>query len=194
MTEPVHERIDTSMRERSASHSLELDDLGKTDMFYVDLERYVGEVPASPKLSMLSRIGRHMKLSARSLPAFLGLRSPARDSATSSQRCPRHPPAEIATSGAMPAALREAEVNLPVILPHRRPTASREDGDASQREEIRPSSPAPAQASGWALPGALRVRARRGHCQPYSGTLPMVCCDCCCGRACDVLCVRVCAL
>jgi hypothetical protein len=74
MTEPVHDRISPAMRDRSASHTLELDDLGKTDMFYVDLERYVGEVPASPRLPMFSRIGRHLKLSARSLPAFLGLR------------------------------------------------------------------------------------------------------------------------
>ena len=53
MTEPVHERIDRTMRERAASHALELDDLGRTDTYYVDLERYVGEVPPSPRLSML---------------------------------------------------------------------------------------------------------------------------------------------
>jgi hypothetical protein len=49
MTEPVHQRIDTTMRERAASHALELDDLGRTDTYYVDLERYVGEVPPSPR-------------------------------------------------------------------------------------------------------------------------------------------------
>ena len=74
MTEPVHDRIDPSMRERAASHALELDDIGKTETYYVDLERYVGEVPPSPRLSMLSRLGRHLKLSARSLPEMLGLR------------------------------------------------------------------------------------------------------------------------
>jgi hypothetical protein len=74
MTEPVHERIDPSMRQRAASHALELDDIGKTETYYVDLERYVGEVPPSPRLSMLSRLGRHLKLSARSLPEMLGLR------------------------------------------------------------------------------------------------------------------------
>ena len=31
MTEAVHERIDPSMRERAASHALELDDIGKTE-------------------------------------------------------------------------------------------------------------------------------------------------------------------
>ena len=48
--------------------------LGKTETYYVDLERYAGEVPASPRLSMGARIVRHLKLSARSLPSFLGLR------------------------------------------------------------------------------------------------------------------------
>ena len=75
MTEPVHQRIDPSMRDRAASHPLELDDLGRTETFYVDLERYVGEVPASPRLPMLSRIGRHLKLTARSMPSLLGIRS-----------------------------------------------------------------------------------------------------------------------
>ncbi len=73
MTEPVHERIDASMRERAASHPLDLDDLGRTETYYVDLERYVGEVPASPRLSMLARLAR-LRSSARSLPSFLGLR------------------------------------------------------------------------------------------------------------------------
>ncbi|MEO8303374.1 MAG: DUF2652 domain-containing protein [Betaproteobacteria bacterium] len=75
MTEPVHERVDHTMRERSANHSAELEGLGRTEMYYVDLERYVGEVPASPRLTMLSRISRHFKLTARSLPSFLGIRN-----------------------------------------------------------------------------------------------------------------------
>jgi hypothetical protein len=73
MTEPVHRRIDLSMRDRAASHSLELADLGPTETYYVDLERYVGEVPPSPKLSMLARIARHAGLTARSWRAMLGL-------------------------------------------------------------------------------------------------------------------------
>jgi hypothetical protein len=62
------------MRERSAGLTLELDDLGTTDTFYVDLERYVGEVPPSPKLSVFARLVRHWKLAMRSLPQMLGLR------------------------------------------------------------------------------------------------------------------------
>ena len=74
MTEPVHERIDASMRERSASHPLELDDLGSTATFYVDLERYVGEVPAASRLPMGARIARQLDLVVRSLPSLLGIR------------------------------------------------------------------------------------------------------------------------
>jgi len=74
MTEPVHQRIDASMRERSASHPLELDDVGSTVTFYVDLERYVGEVPAAPRLPMGARITRQLGLVVRSFPSLLGIR------------------------------------------------------------------------------------------------------------------------
>jgi len=75
MTEPVHRRVDATMRDRAASHPLELADLGPTDTFYVDLERYVGEVPASPKLSMGQRLLRHWRLAVRTLPEFVGLKN-----------------------------------------------------------------------------------------------------------------------
>lgn len=74
MTEPVHDRIDATMRQRSASHALELDDLGSTVTFYVDLERYVGEVPAPRRLPMSARIARQLALGVRSLPSLLGIR------------------------------------------------------------------------------------------------------------------------
>jgi hypothetical protein len=74
MTEPVHERIDATMRERSASHALELDDLGSALSFYVDLERYVGEVPIPPRLPMGARVLRQLKFGVRSLPSLLGIR------------------------------------------------------------------------------------------------------------------------
>lgn len=75
MTEPVHKRIDVSMRERAAPHPLDLDDIGRTETYYVDLKRYVGEVPAPPRLSMPARIGRVMKLLVRSMPSMPGLRN-----------------------------------------------------------------------------------------------------------------------
>ncbi|MCE9618770.1 MAG: DUF2652 domain-containing protein [Planctomycetes bacterium] len=76
MTEPVHQRVDRSMRDRSTMHALELDGLGRVESFYVDLKKYVGEVPASTRQSLLSRIGRECTLVARTIPALLGLRKP----------------------------------------------------------------------------------------------------------------------
>jgi hypothetical protein len=74
MTEPVHVRTDVTIRERSASHSLELDDVGSTVTFYVDLERYAGEVPPAPRLSLPARVARSLTMVARSWPAMLGIR------------------------------------------------------------------------------------------------------------------------
>jgi class 3 adenylate cyclase len=74
MTEPVHRRVDSTMRERAAAHPLELADLGPTDTFYVDLERYVGEVPPAPQLSFVARLARNLALATRTLPEALGLR------------------------------------------------------------------------------------------------------------------------
>lgn len=74
MTAPVHERVDSSIRDRTATLELELPDLGPTETFYLDLERYVGEVPPAPRLPLLSRIARHMRLNAISMPGMLGLR------------------------------------------------------------------------------------------------------------------------
>jgi len=72
MTEPVHRRVDVSLRERAAAHSLDLADLGPTESFYVDLQRYVGEVPPAPKISFAAKLARHWRLSVRSFPAFVG--------------------------------------------------------------------------------------------------------------------------
>jgi uncharacterized protein DUF2652 len=73
MTEPVHRRVDVSLRERAAAHPLDLADLGPTDTYYFDLERYVGEVPPAPKLSLAAKLARHWRLSVRSFPALVGL-------------------------------------------------------------------------------------------------------------------------
>ena len=48
-------------------------DLGPTSTFYVDLERYVGEVPPAAKISFLAKLARHWRLSVRSFPALVGL-------------------------------------------------------------------------------------------------------------------------
>ncbi len=76
ITDPVFRYIDVTVRERSTGYEIELDDLGKTAAFYVDLARYVTEVPSVPRLSFAARLVRHAQLTARSLPFALGLRKP----------------------------------------------------------------------------------------------------------------------
>ncbi|HEX8011377.1 MAG TPA: DUF2652 domain-containing protein [Casimicrobiaceae bacterium] len=73
MTEPVHRRVDRSLRERAQALALELPELGRTETFYVDLERYVGEVAPAPKLPLVARILRQAGLTLRSFPALVGL-------------------------------------------------------------------------------------------------------------------------
>ncbi len=73
MTEPVHRRVDASLQERALAHALDLADLGPTSTFYVDLERYVGEVPPAPRISLGARLLRHWRLAVRTFPQFIGL-------------------------------------------------------------------------------------------------------------------------
>lgn len=92
MTEPVHRRVDRSIRERAATLELELEGLGRTAAWYMDLERYVGEVPPSPKLSYWSRIARDAMRVIRGLPVALGVA----DACPDFRNIDRTPPAEPA--------------------------------------------------------------------------------------------------
>jgi class 3 adenylate cyclase len=73
MTEPVHRRVGANLQQRAQALALELPDLGPTATFYVDLERYAGDIPAAPKLSLVARLLRHASLTARSFPRLIGL-------------------------------------------------------------------------------------------------------------------------
>jgi class 3 adenylate cyclase len=73
MTEPVHRRVDATLRERSAALALELPDLGPTETYYVDLERYVGDVPPAPRITFGARLLRFLRLELRTLPEVVGL-------------------------------------------------------------------------------------------------------------------------
>jgi hypothetical protein len=76
MTEPVLQRVDNSTRERVSGLQMELEGLGRTDTFFVDLERYIGEVQPSPRLSLPVRLWLFMKQGFRSTPFLLGFRKP----------------------------------------------------------------------------------------------------------------------
>ena len=76
MTDPVLQRVDSSIRERVSTLEMDLEGLGKTDTFFMDLERYAGDLPISLRLPLPVRIGRFMKQGFRSFPYLLGLRKP----------------------------------------------------------------------------------------------------------------------
>ncbi len=76
MTEPVLRRLDGGMRERASSITMEVDDLGKIETYFVDVAKYVGDVPPVAKPSMISRIGSLLGMAVRTTPFTLGLRKP----------------------------------------------------------------------------------------------------------------------
>ena len=76
VTKPVFEMLDPPLRERAANLNLELDDLGPTPAYYVDLEACSEALPAPKPLAMPARLLRHVKLIFRSVPYIVGLKKP----------------------------------------------------------------------------------------------------------------------
>ena len=74
VTEPVHALLGSPLRERAAAFALELDDLGATPAYYLDLASFADAPPPPRKLAPLPRLLRHMQLAVRTLPFELGLR------------------------------------------------------------------------------------------------------------------------
>jgi len=74
MTRAMYEHLDASMRDRASPLEVELDDLGTTPTFYVNLAQYVDEVPAAARLPLMARITRHLKQNLRAIPYIVGLK------------------------------------------------------------------------------------------------------------------------
>lgn len=72
MTRPLFELMQGSVREHAAPLQLEVDELGTTETYYVDLTVYGGEPLPAGKLSLLKRLARHLRLTSRSMPYFVG--------------------------------------------------------------------------------------------------------------------------
>jgi hypothetical protein len=74
MTKPVHALVGSPLHERAAPLTLDLDDIGPTEAYYLDLTEWTEPLPAPRKLSPWRRLVRHMSLGLRTLPRELGLR------------------------------------------------------------------------------------------------------------------------
>jgi hypothetical protein len=73
MTEPFYRRVEAGTTGLAQPLALDIEDLGPTHTWYVDLAD-VAPVAPTPKLSYGARLARHAKLSWRSLPYLLGKR------------------------------------------------------------------------------------------------------------------------
>ena len=62
MTKPVHSMLDSALRGRATALSLDLDDLGPTEAYYLDLAECTDAIPPVRKLPPPSRLARHLKL------------------------------------------------------------------------------------------------------------------------------------
>jgi class 3 adenylate cyclase len=74
MTKPVHEMVGSPLHERAAPFELDLDDIGPTQAYYLDLTEFTDALPPPQKLPAWRRLARHIGLGVRTLPRELGLR------------------------------------------------------------------------------------------------------------------------
>ncbi len=78
VTRPALDLLDPAARERAATLAIDLAELGPAETFYIDLGGSVEDVPAA-KLSILARLSRHLRLTYRSIPYFIGVRKACTD-------------------------------------------------------------------------------------------------------------------
>jgi hypothetical protein len=74
VTQPVHAMLGGALRERAAAFDLDLDDIGRTAAWYVDLAQHVPPLPPARKRSMIGRVGGLLRFEIRNLPYTLRLR------------------------------------------------------------------------------------------------------------------------
>ena len=74
VTKAVHPMLGDALRERAAALDLDLDDIGKTAAWYVDLARHVPALPPPRRRSTLARVGGLLRFEIRNLPYTLRLR------------------------------------------------------------------------------------------------------------------------
>jgi class 3 adenylate cyclase len=78
MTESVVERCAADIREGAGRIEQDLEGLGPTSLYFVDLEQVALDRPPPPKPTVFRRLGETMGVVSRGLPTMLGLRSSQR--------------------------------------------------------------------------------------------------------------------
>lgn len=74
MSPPVLEGVDEALRSQAQEIEEDLEGIGKMPFHYVDLGALLAVLPEPPRPSLLRALWEHIKMNARSLPYFLGIR------------------------------------------------------------------------------------------------------------------------
>lgn len=76
LTDPVYQKLDPAWQARAAALCIDLEDLGPTPSWYLELGPSTDRPAAPVKLSTLKRLARHLRLIGRTLPFLVGSRKP----------------------------------------------------------------------------------------------------------------------
>ena len=72
VTQPIYDMLEAPLKAAAAPIALDLEGLGRTDAYYVDLAVCSAAIPAVPVRPWHERLARHARLTWRSLPYVLG--------------------------------------------------------------------------------------------------------------------------
>ena len=75
VSDAVYERLDRALRERATTITEELEGIGETPLYFVDLGEIAGDLPEPPEPSVAGRIRETATVLGRGVPYLLGLKS-----------------------------------------------------------------------------------------------------------------------
>jgi hypothetical protein len=75
VSDAVYERLDRALRERATTITEELEGIGETPLYFVDLGEIAGDLPEPPEPSVGGRIRETATILGRGMPYLLGLKS-----------------------------------------------------------------------------------------------------------------------
>ena len=78
MSEPVFQHSHERIRQHALGLEQEFEGLGRTQTYFVDLEKISAEMPPKPRVTWLGRLGETMGVAFRGMPYLLGIKKPCR--------------------------------------------------------------------------------------------------------------------